>query len=78
MTEAWRDCPCCDAQKVFMGQSTYQICEICGWEDDPFQEQNPDVAGGANAAGLHQAKENVRKTGWSDPATKPLNAKRLP
>ena len=27
---------------------------------------------------VHQAKENVRKSGWSDPATKPLNAKRLP
>lgn len=25
-----------------------EICEVCGWQDDPIQEANPDSLVGAN------------------------------
>ena len=53
-------CPCCGA-KVFSSRGEFEICEICGWEDDPVQEADPDYAGGANKKSLNQAR-----TEWLD------------
>jgi hypothetical protein len=41
----------------------YEICEICGWEDDPVQSADPDYAGGANEESLNEcrAKWTARK-----------------
>jgi hypothetical protein len=33
---------------------TYEICGVCGWEDDPVQFDDPDYAGGANGASLRE------------------------
>ena len=41
---------------------TYQVCPVCGWEDDKVQFKNPDFSGGANSLSLNQAKEQYRKT----------------
>ncbi len=30
------------------------ICELCGWEDDRLQNENPDFAGGANGKSLRE------------------------
>jgi anaerobic ribonucleoside-triphosphate reductase len=49
-------CPCCGSKTVtILGQ--YEICEVCGWEDDPVQSTDPDYAGGANNLSLNQAKK---------------------
>ena len=48
-------CPCCDA-KVLSRLGEYEICEVCGWEDDPVQAADPDYAGGANTRSLNEAK----------------------
>jgi len=48
----------------------YEICRVCGWEDDPVQEAQPDYAGSANTASLLQARDNYRLTGHSDPRAK--------
>ena len=33
---------------------TYEICAICGWEDDPVQFDDPDYRGGANGPSLNE------------------------
>ena len=35
---------------------TYQICELCDWEDDGVQSDNPDYQGGANGISLREAQ----------------------
>ncbi|HDR4305941.1 TPA: hypothetical protein QCP71_005223, partial [Bacillus anthracis] len=37
---------------------TYEICNICFWEDDSVQFKEPDYEGGANEVSLRQAQEN--------------------
>ena len=51
-------CPCCrfftlDEQPP----GTYQICAMCGWEDDPVQFADPDYRGGANRPSLNEWRQ---------------------
>ncbi len=49
------DCPVCGQFKLNeIGQ--YEICPICGWEDDPVQRKDPDFRGGANKMSLNEAR----------------------
>ena len=34
----------------------YDICEVCGWEDDPVQTDDSSCAGGANVLSLDEAR----------------------
>jgi hypothetical protein len=45
---------------------TYEICEVCFWEDDGVQFDDPDYEGGANKVSLRQARENFREFGVSE------------
>ena len=47
-------CPCCGKFTIDV-IGDYEICEVCGWEDDPLQRREPDFAGGANALSLNDA-----------------------
>lgn len=49
-------CPCC-GEKTLAEQNAWEICDVCGWEDDPLQHDEPDYGGGANSMSLNQAKE---------------------
>ncbi len=52
-------CPCCGYRTL--GEeppATYDICEICFWEDDGIQFSDPDCIGGANIPSLRQAQKN--------------------
>ena len=49
-------CPVCGKYE-FEEYNCFEICEICGWEDDGIQEKNPDYEGGANRMSLNQAKK---------------------
>jgi len=40
---------------------TYEICPVCGWEDDPVQFRDPDRAGGANEMSLNEARAAWKK-----------------
>ena len=48
-------CPVC-ASKVISELGEWEICPICGWEDDPGQSKQPTSAGGANALSLNEAR----------------------
>ena len=62
-------CPCCESY-CLAEAGGFEICEVCGWEDDPTQEVQPGLAGGANKVSLIQARETYRLTGHSDPAAR--------
>ncbi|TPQ31601.1 MULTISPECIES: CPCC family cysteine-rich protein [Cupriavidus] len=48
-------CPCCGSFTLDE-VGVYEICTICGWEDDPVQSAAPDYAGGANSCSLREAQ----------------------
>lgn len=52
-------CPCC-GYKTLNGEppGTFEICEICFWEDDYTQFVDPDYEGSANVPSLKQAQKN--------------------
>ena len=51
-------CPVCN-EYFFDGK--YDICPVCGWENDPVQYQDPDFEGGANKLSLNEARKRFRK-----------------
>ena len=55
-------CPVCGAA-CFDEKGGYEICPVCGWEDDPLQRREPDFKGGANEMSLNEAKEAWKKKG---------------
>jgi hypothetical protein len=52
-------CPCCGFKTLDEEPpGTYYICDICFWEDDGVQFNDPDYEGGANVPSLRQAQKN--------------------
>ena len=48
-------CPCCGFVTLDeRPPGTYEICRVCGWEDDPVQFADPDYRGGANTDSLRE------------------------
>lgn len=39
----------------------YDICDACGWENDPIQLLHPNFEGGANKDSLEQARRKFRE-----------------
>lgn len=65
-------CPVC-GKFGFPHHGSYEVCEVCGWQDDGVQEDDPNF-GGANwetlngykalyKAGLHDASDE-KKMKW--------------
>ncbi|MFB2539527.1 MULTISPECIES: CPCC family cysteine-rich protein [unclassified Acinetobacter] len=48
-------CPCCH-HYIFTELHCFEICPICGWEDDAVQFEDPDYSGGANEESLNEYK----------------------
>ena len=60
-------CPCCSNFTFDEEPSgTYEICPVCGWEDDEVQFNAPSFAGGANKPSLNEAKANYKEFGACD------------
>lgn len=60
-------CACCGFLTIsFPSGDTYEICPVCFWEDDNFQNYDVDNKGGANEISLREAKQNFSKFGVSD------------
>lgn len=60
-------CPCCHF--LTLGEKppgTFEICSVCGWEDDDVQFRDPSYAGGANKVSLETARTNFQVTGAID------------
>lgn len=53
-------CPVCE-EFIFERAGEFDICEICGWEDDLVQLENPDEENGANRMSLNQARSAWKK-----------------
>lgn len=51
-------CPCCGFQTLD-SQNSYDICDICMWEDDSFQKQNPFSHYWANHISLSEYQEEI-------------------
>jgi len=54
-----KPCRCCGALTI-EEYDEFDICDVCGWEDDDLQFDDPDFEGGANEMSLNQAKEAYR------------------
>ncbi|HPE59546.1 MAG TPA: CPCC family cysteine-rich protein [Thiolinea sp.] len=52
-------CPCC-GYLTFDEEppGTFEICPICGWEDDEAQFRDTTYDGGANVVSLEEARKN--------------------
>lgn len=50
-----RMCPVCSKYR-FDEVGKYEICPLCGWEDDPVSRKDPDFIGGANKMSLKEAR----------------------
>lgn len=46
-------CACCNRMEV----DFYDICDICGWQNDLLQNKKADYKGGANKMSLNEAKK---------------------
>lgn len=53
-----RKCPCCKKSRV----DKFEICEVCGWENDPVQAREPDFKGGANKESLNEFRDKYMKS----------------
>ena len=57
-------CPCCGFLVLAGPLGSYEICRICGWEDDEVQQRWPGYRGGANVESLCEAQTSfVRRIG---------------
>ena len=64
-------CPCCGYYtRSREPGGTFDLCEVCFWEDDQLQFNDHDLRGGANHVSLNEARENFKKIGACEPQFK--------
>ena len=51
-----KQCACC-GERSLPPVSAFEICPICGWQDDDIQNEEPSLDGGANELSLDDAKK---------------------
>ncbi len=54
-------CPSCGFQVFDEPTGSYDICPICGWEDDHVQLKYPLMRGGANGGSLLDYQQEILK-----------------
>jgi hypothetical protein len=65
-------CPCCGHLTLATRPpGTYEVCEVCFWEDDGVQFADPEYRGGANRESLNEARANFREFGASSRSALP-------
>lgn len=48
-------CVCCGSHTI-RHRGGFEVCPVCGWEDDPSQAADKTLAGGANTPSLAEAR----------------------
>jgi len=73
--QGWYLCPCCRLP-VLTARATYELCPVCGWEDDGQDDHNADeVTEGPNAPlSLTGARANMKAHGHAYGAGKSGNS----
>ena len=71
-----RICPCC-REFYFTERNAFEICPVCGWEDDRVQRRDPFFRGGANEESLIEARSAFLKR-KDDPAPEKAAAPEAP
>jgi len=56
MSEEFFPCPSCGFLVFGEPPGSYEICDLCGWEDDHVQLAHPAMGGGANKRSLVQSQ----------------------
>lgn len=50
-------CPCCGFRTLTEEErGSYELCRVCGWEDDGVQYARPDYRGGASVKSLNEKR----------------------
>jgi hypothetical protein len=63
MSEVRFTCPCCGYRTLAGPPGSYEICEVCFWEDDGVQLLDPAYRGGANGPSLMECQTNFQRFG---------------
>lgn len=72
LSEIGLPCPACGYPTV-RSRSSYEICEICRWEDDGTDRSQPDKPSGPNRdVTLRQAATNLVRHGIAEDPANPL------
>ena len=58
-TEPTIPCPACGFLVLVEAYGSYDICPLCGWEDDIVQLVNPTSGGGANKTSLLECQQEA-------------------
>jgi hypothetical protein len=62
-------CYCCGyLTRAEESPGTFEICPVCGWEDDNVQCNDESYEGGANGISLQQARRNYKQFGAVSPS----------
>ena len=68
-------CPCCGYKTLSEEErGSYEICSMCGWEDDYVQLRDPDLKGGANHESLREAQQNFIEDQLKDKSSSECDA----
>ena len=54
-------CPVCGKYYFDAEHGDYDVCEVCGWINDPYQYDYPDEDCCGNNMSLNQAREAYKK-----------------
>ena len=57
-------CSCCGYYTL--RDESDDICQVCAWQEDIVQKEDPDFIGGPNEVSLNQARKNYNLFGASD------------
>jgi len=66
-------CPCCGYKTI---SDEHEICEVCAWQYNDFQNTRPDDSGGPNKISLRDAQGNFMK--WGAKSMKHVDSVRPP
>ena len=55
-------CPVCGKHQ-FKYKDWFEVCPVCGWEDDGIQRDDPDYPNGANGMSLNEYKRRSIEVG---------------